>query len=82
LFVVVIQDEEYKQAVKKRDALGVELYGVQQQLAKVHQSLEKSQKNYQDAKDKREQADSLLEQVTSTHKEKASAVDEAKTKCK
>lgn len=56
---------------KKREQIGVELYTVQQQLAKLQMSLEKTHDNYNVVTKVREQAESDLQQLQEWYETKA-----------
>lgn len=76
-----MQEDELKQATRKRDELGVDLYGVQQQLAKLHQSLEKSHDGYSEALKLREDAEQKLGALAQNHQLKKEEIDLVKSKC-
>ena len=56
-------------AKTKREAIGVELYNFQQQLAKMQMQLEKSQENYANISQIRREAEEQLRRLQSTHSE-------------
>lgn len=59
----------------------MELYGIQQQLSKLHQNLEKSLENYQNAAVTREQSELKLSHLSQNHKLKAEELELLKSKC-
>ena len=56
-------------AKTKREAIGVELYNFQQQLAKMQMQLEKAQENYSHISQIRVQAEEQLQKLQQTHAE-------------
>lgn len=54
----------WQRAKKQREEVGVELYGFQQNLAKLQLSLEKAQGNYQSLSDSRVQVSSMQHQAS------------------
>ena len=56
-------------AKSKREAIGVELYNFQQQLAKMQMQLERSQENYAHISQIRRQAEEQLLRLQSIHTE-------------
>ena len=59
------QDAKLKQETKRREELGVELYTVQQQLAKLQGELEQTGSEQSDYATKRRKADAALKEVKS-----------------
>mmetsp|Transcript_9071 Transcript_9071/g.15585 ORF Transcript_9071/g.15585 Transcript_9071/m.15585 type:complete len:897 (+) Transcript_9071:228-2918(+) len=66
------RSEDLRVAKKRREDIGVELYGVQQQLAKLQMTLEKTHDNYNVIRRIREQADQDLETLRAITQEKKS----------
>mmetsp|Transcript_21916 Transcript_21916/g.41797 ORF Transcript_21916/g.41797 Transcript_21916/m.41797 type:complete len:894 (+) Transcript_21916:65-2746(+) len=62
--------EDLRVAKKRREDIGVELYGVQQQLAKLQMTLERTHDNYKIIRQIREQADQDLEVLRAASEEK------------
>ncbi len=58
------------------------MYGFQQQLAKLHENLEKSQESYNNARRIREEAEIKLQQITANYQTKHDEVEQYKLKCK
>ena len=57
-------------AKNRRESVGVDLYGVQQQLAKLQMTLERTHDNYKVIRQIREQADQDLEALRAMSEEK------------
>eukprot|EP00899_Mesostigma_viride_P013156 jgi/Mesvir1/21841/Mv04224-RA.1 len=67
------QTEFLRMAKKRREDIGVELYGVQQQLARLQMQLEKTHENYTAISGLRQKAESELQQMRAVLAEKAAA---------
>ena len=67
-------------AQERREQIGVDLYGVQQQLAKLQMNLEKIHDSYGDAAKKRAVADENLVKAKETYEEEKQAGELQQTK--
>uniref|UniRef100_A0A7S0QXY1 Coiled-coil domain-containing protein 40 n=1 Tax=Pyramimonas obovata TaxID=1411642 RepID=A0A7S0QXY1_9CHLO len=72
--------EDLRVAKKRREDIGVELYGVQQQLARLQMTLEKTHDNYNVIRRIREQADQDLEQLRAITEEKKDTTQQERRK--
>ena len=72
------KDEDLKRAAVERESLGVQLYGLQQQLARVQISLENAHNDYNSSVDARLQEEELLGNLISNNSEEASLIEEHK----
>lgn len=63
IVAVCLQQETFKNTKTEREQLGVDLYGLQQQLARQQMMLEKEQDNLGAMNQLRKQKEELLEQV-------------------
>ena len=68
-----IQQETFKNKRSEREQLGVDLYGLQQQLARQQMMLEKEQDNLGAINQQRKQKEELLQQVRQMYQEKSTA---------
>lgn len=59
--------EDLKTKKREREELGVQLYGVQQELARQQMLLEKEHDNYNSEHDLRQQCENLLEETKQLH---------------
>lgn len=62
-----IQTEDLKTKKREREELGVQLYGVQQELARQQMLLEKEHDNYNSENELRQQCEKLLEETKELH---------------
>lgn len=67
-------------AKTRREAIGVELYNFQQQLAKMQMQLEKAQENYAHISQIRRQAEEQLQSLQSTHDEEEQLTSQERLK--
>ena len=74
------REAELKNARKKREDIGVELYGMQHQLAKLQISLDRTQDNYNIVKRYREEAERNKETVKKQFEDKKYELDELERK--
>jgi coiled-coil domain-containing protein 40 len=72
------KEEDLKRAAVERESLGVQLYGLQQQLARVQISLENAHNDYNSSVDARLQEEELLGNLISNNSEEASLIEEHK----
>jgi coiled-coil domain-containing protein 40 len=72
------KEDELKRAAVERETLGVQLYGLQQQLARVQISLENAHNDYNSSVDARLQEEELLGNLISNNAEEASLIEEHK----
>ena len=70
------KEEELKRISQSREALGVELYNLQQQLAKLQVSLENTHGEYNTIIDKKLQEEEMNMSIAGNNKEQAARVDE------
>ena len=70
------KEEELKRIVQSRETLGVELYNLQQQLAKLQVSLENTHNEYNTIIDKKLQEEEMNEGIESNNKEQEARVKE------
>lgn len=75
---LVKKDDDLKRAAAERETLGVQLYNLQQQLARVQISLENAHNEYNSTIDSRIQEEELLQNLTSNNAEEASLIEEHK----
>jgi chromosome segregation ATPase len=68
--------EEYKRAVQDREALGVQLYGLQQQLARAQISLENAHNEFNGIVDARLQEEEMLRDISKNNTEQSSLNEE------
>merc|ERR550514_2282569 len=74
------QGEELARQKRSREDVGVQLYQVQQQLAKLQMNLEKVHENHSIISQLREQADADLAAIKPTYSEKLAEVKDQRTK--
>ena len=74
------QSEELARQKRKREDVGVQLYQVQQQLAKLQMNLEKVHENHSIISQLREQAESDLSGIKPTYSEKLAEVKDQRAK--
>ena len=67
-------------AKTRREAIGVELYNFQQQLAKMQMQLEKAQENYVHISQIRRQAEEQLQSLQRTHGEEEQLMSQERLK--
>lgn len=67
-------------AKTRREAIGVELYNFQQQLAKMQMQLEKAQDNYAHISQIRHKAEEQLQQLQKTHAEEEQLTSQERLK--
>ena len=67
-------------AKTRREAIGVELYNFQQQLAKMQMQLEKAQENYAHISQIRRQAEEQLQRLQTTHAEEEQLTSQERLK--
>ena len=72
------KDDDLKRAAAERETLGVQLYNLQQQLARVQISLENAHNEYNSTIDSRIQEEELLQNLTSNNAEEAALIEEHK----
>jgi coiled-coil domain-containing protein 40 len=72
------KEDDLKRAAVERETLGVQLYGLQQQLARVQISLENAHNDYNSSVDARLQEEELLGNLISNNGEEASLIEEHK----
>lgn len=70
------KEEEIKRLTQQREVLGVDLYNLQQQLAKLQVSLENSHNEFNSILDAKLQEDDLVNKITGNNKEQKSRLDE------
>lgn len=70
------KEEELKRITQTRESLGVELYNLQQQLAKLQVSLENTHGEYNNIIDKKLQEEELQKSIENNNKEQKARVDE------
>eukprot|EP01112_Ceratiomyxa_fruticulosa_P016114 TRINITY_DN4838_c0_g1_i1.p1 TRINITY_DN4838_c0_g1~~TRINITY_DN4838_c0_g1_i1.p1 ORF type:complete len:949 (-),score=274.11 TRINITY_DN4838_c0_g1_i1:119-2821(-) len=75
-----LKEDELRATNKRREELGVELYGVQQQLASIHGNIEKMEGNLEEIRNKRLATDSTRDKLQSIFTEKKDNVASAQTK--
>lgn len=61
MFITVIKEEEVRKVKKKREENGVQLYGLQHQLAKMQTTFERTHDNYNIVQKYRVDAEKQLE---------------------
>ena len=74
------QSEELARQKRKREDVGVQLYQVQQQLAKLQMNLEKVHENHSIIAQLREQAEADLSNIKPTYKQKLAEVKDQRSK--
>lgn len=72
------KEDNLKHATSERETLGVQLYSLQQQLARVQISLETAHSDYNSIVDARLQEEELLQNVASNNSEEAALIEEHK----
>jgi chromosome segregation ATPase len=72
------KEDDLKHASSERETLGVQLYSLQQQLAKIQIALESAQNDYNSNMDARLQEEELLVNLTKNNTEEAALIDEHK----
>ena len=72
------KDEELKRSALERETLGVQLYSIQQQLARTQLSLENTQNEYNSVIDARLQEEELLKNLSKLNTEEAEVIEEHK----
>ncbi|RQM21170.1 hypothetical protein B5M09_010247 [Aphanomyces astaci] len=72
------KEEELRRAKTKREDLGVELYGVQQQLAQLQMALEGAHNKLNDTHENRFKAEDNLDEVKDEFKKKKAVVEKSK----
>ena len=72
------KEDNLKHATNERETLGVQLYSLQQQLARVQINLENAHGDYNSIVDARLQEEELLQNVTSNNSEEAALIEEHK----
>ena len=75
---ILEKDEEIKRAGQDREVLGVQLYSLQQQLARIQISLENSHNDYNRIVDTRLKEEEMLVEVNKNNSEQLSLIDEHK----
>ncbi|OQS03730.1 hypothetical protein THRCLA_21084 [Thraustotheca clavata] len=76
------KEEELRRAKTKREDLGVELYGVQQQLAQLQMALETSHNKLNDQHDSRFKAEDALDEVKDEFSKKKLVVEKSQSQMK
>ena len=66
---------------KEREDLGVDLYGIQQELARFQMLLEKNHDEFANLNQSRQQEEAQLDDVRNTYKETQVVVNKEKKKC-
>ena len=74
------KEEHLKKLRRNREDVGVQLYGVQQQLAKMQMTYEKTRDNYNIIKKYREEAEEQLESLDEDYTKKKAEVDDQQKK--
>ena len=74
------QDESLKTRKKEREDLGVELYGVQQELARYQMMLERNHDNFAQINQQRQREDQQLTEVRNQYKDTQLAFNKEKKK--
>lgn len=74
--------EALRNRKKEREDLGVDLYGIQQELARFQMLLEKHHDEFANLNQGRQQEEAQLEDVRNTYKENQLVVNKEKKKCK
>lgn len=82
MFVIHLQDESLKNKRKDREDLGVDLYGVQQELARYQMMLEKHHDEYSHLNQARQQEEQQLNDIRNMYKERQLVVNKEKKKSK
>jgi hypothetical protein len=76
------KDEELKRSALERETLGVQLYSIQQQLARTQLSLENTQNEYNSVIDARLQEEELLKNLSKINTEELEVIEEHKKQFK
>lgn len=74
--------EALRNRKKEREDLGVDLYGIQQELARFQMLLEKNHDEFANLNQGRQQEEAQLDDVRNTYKETQVIVNKEKKKCK
>ena len=74
--------EEARVAKKQREEVGVELYKMQQELAKLHSEVESASDSYLQIKSMRAETERNLEVVVQKHDDEKAIFDKVQDKCK
>jgi hypothetical protein len=74
--------EALRNRKKEREDLGVDLYGIQQELARFQMLLEKHHDEFANLNQSRQQEEAQLEDVRNTYKDNQLIVNKEKKKCK
>lgn len=74
--------EALRNRKKEREDLGVDLYGIQQELARFQMLLEKHHDEFANLNQGRQQEEAQLDDVRNTYKETQLIVSKEKKKCK
>ena len=75
------REESVRQAMHRRETIGVELYALQQRLATLQQTLESAEGSYQEIKNFREESEKSLKTLSEKYQQQRQSLSERERTC-